>query len=609
MAKKENKKEEQKKSKGIPQYGADVKEILQKAQECTAHYEQTYKNKWEFLDNVYRGIRKRGEYQDEWQSNLVMMHAFGIINQEQPMIMAGLYPQDDFFLLEPTMLERGDVNLQASAVAMQTIMERQSDEMHLYRSFYWAVLDSLVFSLGVLKLTWKYDSAEKEYVDFSDGEVKTLKEYKKISRPDLKSVSPHNFFWDSEATCKEDMRFAGEFAQVQVDEILHGKGYNGPDMAKFKAYVAEKELKGTDYVNTIEYWTPKSVAVIVEEKFLVKDHATPYKHNHLPYHILVKFPDQRKPVGISTLETITDNIEYMNMLVNNHADNLKLMMNKMFTLESSSDIDIDEMRAAPGRVVRVRSAGEFKEIPMTPLPVNVEQELATQDSFINRTIGNLDYIQAEKPGPITATESKIIDNRSVLKQKSYVVFNREEFLKPFLRDWIELNQQFLTAKDAVELLGEKKAQDLMLESAEVDLNTRLDIKVSGDPGMVDRAQALADMGEIVQVLQALTEVPPGVLDLRKVVGWILSKYASVPQDVILGPDEVAAEQEAQEESGSDAIADEISAAASELGVTPDVLITQLAERLKITPEEVSQGIYDAGSFNAYLQAVAAQNGG
>lgn len=576
----------------------DGKKIMAQIGESKGILEDNFHPKWKLMDNLMKGIKSMGAYTEEWQSNMSSNLLFGIVTQEISLIMNAIYPKTDFYSFEP---EEDTDGAMRSVEVHKKIMEIQAKDMHLYKSIYWSVMDSLVYSVGWLKLEWEFDEKEKQFLDFTSGKIVPVEEKEKIDRPCVRNVSPFNIFFDVNATSMEDCKWVAELKQITKAD-LQNPVYNTPD-----AKVLLKELydKDDDYsFNIYVYYTPKSVTVLNENGLVIRNHHTIYKHNKIPFFPLVKFPLQRSLLGLSTCEMVHDSVNYYDQLLNAYADNMKLAIHKIWLLKSSSDIKQEDMRIHPGKVIGVRSFDELSALP-NPAPVSPYNEMENINSQINKVVGNLD--QVDDSSNRTATEARISAQRSATKQQSYILYNREEAIKPLLVMWFDLNQQFLDKEKVTALLGKKVSKDLKVENNDVDLSVNAKVIITGESGLVDKTQQLENLQTFMELVMGVAQMPEGI-DKQKLLKYVLSN-TDMPEDIYAEATEIpqeAPQGKAPQVSApvnKDKLMNEIDTAAKSIGTNPEGLIQSLSKQLGMPPETIIQQIESMGSLNAFLQSV------
>ena len=375
--------------------------------------------------------------------------------------------------------------------------------------------------------------------------------------------------------------------------------YNASGKAELMGMLADKDED--EQVNCFVYYTCDSVTVITEGGIVIRKHHTIYKHNKLPFFALVKFPNQRTLLGLSTCEMVADSINYHDQLINNYADNLALNIHQSWVLKTSSTMEQKDFRMFPGKVFQVRNLDELTRTPLQA-PITPYNEIASIGATINQVLGNMD--QVDEQSNKTATEVRVSAARANIKQQSYVTYNREEAVKPLLAMWFDLNQQFLTKEKVINLLGSKEAKGLKVENDKVDLGVSAKVIITGEAGLVDKTQQLENLSTFLQLMGAITQMPPEI-DKGKIISFALANI-DLPQDIYKEeevveevPQEVPQEQVPQQ-NNEEAIMQEVTQAAAKYNMQPPQLIQSIAQKMNITTNQVIDGIEASGSLEAFL---------
>jgi hypothetical protein len=381
-----------------------------------------------------------------------------------------------------------------------------------------------------------------------------------------------------------------------------------------KSFISEQKKGKADVLECWEYHTKDSIMLIVAGKFMVKKHWTPFKENKLPYYIVTSFPETRTPYGLALVEMIYDSLEYINTVMNANADNMDLALQRMWLIKSYSDIPFNKLESGPGKVYKVSAFDDMTPVPTVPLNPESYREIGTHTQFANDVAGNPDTPQAAS----TATEAKLSALNFSSKIRESIKYNREEFLIPFLRSWINLNQQFLTKEDAVSLLGSKKAKELAIETKNVDWNVDLDVELTGEASDVDRLLELDKFSQFVNLIVAASKMPTG-LSQSLVYKQILTLFNYPNEWLNQQTDQIkdTQEQQAQQptegqpaqptngptQADAQAIKSEIEAAAKSAGVPPQQFLANMAEKMQVDVASLLKSIMAAGSFDKFAESI------
>jgi len=106
----------------------------------------------------------------------------------------------------------------------------------------------------------------------------------------------------------------------------------------------------------------------------------------------------------------------------------------------------------------------------------------------------------------TATGASLIDENLKTQSSDKATDIREDVLKPFLYMMLELNQQYLTVEEAINLIGERKAKELIIEPKAIDWNAKYDFKITGEDGRTTNNEKLKKQLAFMEVMKSVPEV-------------------------------------------------------------------------------------------------------
>ena len=567
-------------------------ELLKRIERSKEFLENNYKAKWDLCDKLYKGILAVPEGVPDWRSKLFVNLTFGIVNADTKGSLKALYAPNNFVSVTPAR-DSGDEKAILSAKVMEKVMLAQERAIGLYRELYDVVMDCVIKGIGVVYMGWKWKTEEKEYIDGVGGKLIPIKDEHKLLLPQIESVAPEDFIIDPDAKDLETASYAGHRYTEQVNNLKENLYYNRQD----EVSACIEGLQGAETINVYLINEKTHIYAVTETGHIIKDHITTWKHNMLPYAVCVKYPLQRSVYGLSTVEMFADIQDWTNTLVNETIDNMRLSMQKMFLMSSSSDLTPGQLRARPGLILKVRDTAEIKEFPISPVNQDVYRNLEQMEVFTNRIIGNLDNLDASAVG--TATEAKLVYQRAQGVYEIFSNYNRDNFFKRIIKIWIELNQQFLKDKKMIkEMLSDKDIKELKFEPANVDFNASFDFKVTGDKGLDDKVTRIEKIQSFNEAMVGMEKLPPEI-DRTKYIKRLVELYE-------IG-DDILAEVEG-ETPNDDKIMEQINAKAQEAGMTSEQYIIQLANERGVDPAVIIEEARATGDFEKYLagatQAVA-----
>lgn len=615
----------------------DIEEYLQmvlaKINDGRRYYEDVFHDSWEELASLYEGIRQRTEEMQDWQNNLAPNNGFGLIRQQLALYMNTLYPKRDNYTMKPRKYVEDKAKAKKTVEFHKEVMDIQSKQMHEYRNFTWLVLDSLIFSSGKCDIGWHIDYRDKRYyLNTKTGKKEELK-IERISRPYIRILNPFDVIIDPDCDAIEDDINGAEYGAIRdsitVRDLKESPRYNvKSEVTRFLR--DNPKLKNWDRLERWEFRTRTERAMVITGindtaipsdaggGYLVSKHYTPYKDNKLHILSMVAYSKQRSVEALSTMMMVRDSLKYITKIVNSNADAMDLALLGLWMLKSDSDIPFDRAKIFPSKVFKVNSFDELKKMDVTAVHPDAYREIELHEKMMRGVTGNLDAVNV-RPETKTATEAKIEASRNSVKTKEDVKFNKEEFYVEYLRQRIDLNQQFLTKDDAIALVGERRMKELEIEPDDVDWNVDLDIELTGELADIDRVNEADKINNFVAIVQAVASLPDAfdkvemLKELMNMFGypekWIQEQKPQEQKQLPAGkeqPQQPTPEDVQAKEQVVSGIEQEVEQMARDAGKSPEDLINGIATQLQAKPEQILEQAVQAGGLGKFLQTI---NGG
>lgn len=147
-----------------------------------------------------------------------------------------------------------------------------------------------------------------------------------------------------------------------------GQGYN----AEEGGYLFE----------VLHYWEDERHAIIVNRSELVYDGANPYwRHGKKPFIVASFDPLPNEFYGLSAVQVIEHLQHELNTLRNQRIDNISLVLNKMWKVKRSADIDESELVSRPHGIIYVDTSDDVTELTMTDVTASAynDETIVKQD--------------------------------------------------------------------------------------------------------------------------------------------------------------------------------------------------------------------------------------
>lgn len=537
--------------------------IAARISEASGFFNDVFDKNFRLFYDQYRIIKT--EPRKDWHSDQVLPIIFGAIETKKSAIMEQLIPETMFYALlpqkegteitdalgKPTLGEDGQplmYDADMSARAMEQLVRVYLDRMEFFTHVEWNLTDMGVFKYAPFYLGWKYVEGTDEYFDIKSGEVLKVQEMDKclVDEPECEAISPFDFFIDPRAKTVQSARYIIRRIMINVDEVEGSpKVFDMPDV---KDFLADAKELNQEEVEGYEYWEKNGkrnrVATITKNKnLLLRNHINPNKHKKYPFFVNTEFSLQRSVYGMSSAELLSDIQTYESSLTNIEADQALLNVISPLIVEEGTDISSHNMALAPGKpiVVPIGRLESLKQFKSNPIGQDGDRMFARLEAVTHKAIGNTEYMNPmpNMPGNgvnNTATGANIINQNIMQRNVAGVKALRQKFLKPFLKMLVELIQQYQDPKKAIEIIGERKAKMLRIESNKVDWKADYEYQVLGEDGKLTKMQLLQSAMSLSQLIGQFPEMKQ-FIHTDKFARHTLG-YFGLPEDVIATEEEV-----------------------------------------------------------------------
>lgn len=219
-----------------------------------------------------------------------------------------------------------------------------------------------------------------------------------------------------------------------------------------------------DLFELLHYWEDDRHAILVNRDQLLFDGMNPYwRHSKKPFVFQSWEPLPNEPYGLSAMDIIRHLNEELNTNRNQRIDNVSLVLNRMWLVRRSADIDESELVSRPHGTIYVDSPDDVMPLVMPDVTASTYND----ESIIRRDAENSLGTPALVRGATgverqTATEATIKNASAGIRFDVKIVLFDTLGLKR-LAELMDLNnQQFVTTPRAVKLFGEDEVMSWKL---------------------------------------------------------------------------------------------------------------------------------------------------
>jgi hypothetical protein len=575
------------------------------AQKARMPYDQRWTRYYQ-LYNSYTGARRRGD----WRSRVFIPISFSIVETIAPRLVAQL-PK---FLVNPFGPEDVEVAKRMEQMLRRVSDARVHgpSEMPLYAEMVKATKSALKYGTGILKTYYKQKMARaRRMVPVMENEtmlmqipqtdpdgaplrdldgnpvVETREEivgqvpvgqrferydYVAYDGPAAEAVDIFNFWVAPEAEDVESARYVihrvyrpFRYVQRRVDEGVY-RWPEGFSLSDFFDQTQDEphtfkrdaiDLGGSNNdptrrdVELLEIWTDDGrVITLANRRVVLRVHENAYDHGEKPFVRITDYFQEHEFWGKGEIEAIEHLQDLQNALINQRVDNVRLLMDAVFAVNTSNLEDLADLTMRPGRVIRVKG-----DLPPADVVQRVDLGEVTESAFAEaestkRMIEETSGISSYQQGLDTETMNDTATGVSIITEQG----NNRFALKVRLAEmmgWSKIGfhfgsilQQFTTTEQIVRLLGPDG--QAMWESFDPEaLQGRLDYDIESastvqtETVRKEQAMSLLQMGA-----QFLGEMDPlAILPLwRDVVEAFDKKNVEEYMPQIQPPEEEMAEE-------------------------------------------------------------------
>ena len=211
----------------------------------------------------------------------------------------------------------------------------------------------------------------------------------------------------------------------------------------------------------LNYWEDDRYAMIINQSEVAYDGPNPYwRHMAKPFVVASYEPLPNEFYGMSAVELIADLQEEVNTHRNQRIDNVSLVMNKMFKVRRSADIDESDLVFRPGGIVYVDSFDDIMEFQVTDVTGSSYNEEQLVKLDMENTLGVPSVVRGvDSARRETATEIVTKASNAGIRFDVKIMLFETLGFKRLARLMDMNNQQFIDDDRLVHLVGPLGAEE------------------------------------------------------------------------------------------------------------------------------------------------------
>lgn len=218
-------------------------------------------------------------------------------------------------------------------------------------------------------------------------------------------------------------------------------------------------VKRGELYELLHYWEDDRHAIIVNRTQLAFDGMNPYwRHSKKPFVFQSWEPLPNEPYGLSAMDIIRHLNDELNTNRNQRIDNVSFVLNRMWKVRRSADIDESELISRPHGIIHVDSPDDVTDLSMSDVTASSYNDESIIRRDAENALGAPALVRgAGGPEAQTATEATIKNTSAGIRFDVKIALFDALGLKR-LAELMDLNnQQFITMPRAVKVFGEDEA--------------------------------------------------------------------------------------------------------------------------------------------------------
>lgn len=473
MAKAEKSTYKPSKSYEMEQLAGEIKKKI----EASSSFRAPLKDKWDRFYKLYRSKLDRQNY--PWQANIFVPYAFSTVETIVPRLIS-TKPQIDVMPRED-----GD---SVYAELQSKIIDYQWDQMDMDRMLPDMIRQFLIYGTSIMKMGWEKVEAEveekievdPEFPELGKKEVKVKKVIKDM--PTCELVDLYDFFWDPNGYDIDSCSWVAHRTWRSYDYLMSKQRqgiYKNCALLKDaagKMYMGENDLaernetqdisdpktfatggKNEKNIEVIEYWENDRVVTLANRSVVIREEdENPYEYGKKPF---IRVVDQSVPkefCGIGEIEPI-ETLQYeLNDMRNQRMDNASMILNRMWIVANSANVDEDELVSDVGGVIHTDDINGITAVTMPELPNSSYREETLIKADIQQTTGITDYTKGVASDALaneTATGISLMQEAGNARLRLKMM-NLEKAVQEIGEWMISLNAQMITDEKVIRITGD-----------------------------------------------------------------------------------------------------------------------------------------------------------
>jgi hypothetical protein len=464
-----------------------------------AEARKKYEKKWE---RFYKLYRSQPETKKKGKANIFVPQIFttveaivprlvsGYLSTSKPPVdVVGATPRDHYF-----------------SQYVKTLKTWQYNKMRFPVFLDMFTRQTLIYGTGIAKVYWKFSK------NFDGPFVECIDLFDFFIDPDALSISDAKYVIQRKMMDKDTLMACQERGIYKnVEYLTQGSGtqykQNPENEKKGKEGAPDDDDKEFEL---LEYWEEDKLITLGNNRVLLRERDNPFDHKKKPF-VATKFiPSLHEFYGIGVIEPLEGPQNELNTKRNQRLDNINLMLNMMWMLQSGAIDDLKQLVARPGGIIVCNDINGLKPVPVHDYTSKAMQEEQVSKNDIHETSGVNEFVRGTNTdgSSLTATEIRVKYEQSATRLDYNLKLMAETGIRDIATMIVALDQQFITDEQIVRVVSDGSTKFYGIRPE--DIRGDFEVKVNPDPagiGERERLENLTNAFMMVQNMQSANPVP------------------------------------------------------------------------------------------------------
>lgn len=364
-------------------------------------------DRWNAYYKLARNYIEDKEY--PWRSKLFIPYTFSNIETVIPRIIRSIFNEfDDVDVNQP----------------VEKLLRYSRTKMDLYTKLYLALKDVCYYGTFILKPIWRYETRKRyelrpfmnifgreigskktkvdvDYYDDVDCALVDLFDF--YPAPKMKEIDEDSFCVHRIMTTQDEIKRNKTNVFKNLDKLEEMNSYPGEDTVRERTDTT-KDYSPNDYVDSftkkvelLEYWENDRIITVANRQIVVRDSENPFWHLQKPFIKGVICPVPHEFYGIGIVE-MTESLQHeLNDIRNMRMDNVNIILNRMWIVERSADIEMRDPMSYPGAVFTSNDINGMKQLETQDVTASAYLEEDRVKIDMQNATGIYDYAKGMAP--------------------------------------------------------------------------------------------------------------------------------------------------------------------------------------------------------------------